>query len=300
MKSNKPLVTIGIPTFNRAELLKRSIESTLCQDYSMIEVIISDNASTDDTQNICQEFSKKDGRVRYVRQSSNLGATANFLEVLKRALGEYFMWLGDDDWIDVSYVSHCVLLLNENSDFSLVSGAPIYYQNGLINHYGKLFDLLNKSWVTRVAHYYAIVSDNGAFYGIMRTAQLQQPSLKNIMGGDWHFTASVVAIGKCRMSSMVSVHRELGGATISYRQIARSLELPKIQALFPMSTIAFGASERIITGAAYKGHTILARIILAVVVFLLVISKPMLGYASRLKYLFMRGSQLAVTDASSK
>ena len=56
MKSNTPLVTIGIPSYNRAEMLRRSTESALCQDYSMIEVI-SDNASTDNTQDICEEFS---------------------------------------------------------------------------------------------------------------------------------------------------------------------------------------------------------------------------------------------------
>src|ERR1035437_9224723 len=111
MKPNAPLVTIGIPTYNRAEMLRRSIDSALSQDYLMIEVIVSDNASTDETQEVCKEFSKKDGRVKYIKQSSNIGAVANFADVLERASGEYFMWLGDDDWIDASYVSHCVSIL---------------------------------------------------------------------------------------------------------------------------------------------------------------------------------------------
>ena len=81
MKLNMPLVTIGIPTYNRAEMLKRSIESALSQDYAMIEVIISDNASTDDTQGICQYFIKKDNRVKYVKQLSNKGPSTNFNEV---------------------------------------------------------------------------------------------------------------------------------------------------------------------------------------------------------------------------
>ena len=267
----------------------------------MIEVIISDNASTDDTHDICKEFSKKDDRVRYVRQSSNMGATANFSEVLKRASGEYFMWLGDDDWIDASYVGHCVSLLNENPDLALVSGAPIYYQDGLRAYAGKLFDLLGKSWASRVARYYMMVADNGMFYGIMRTAQLQQLLVPNTMGGDWHLIASVVSIGKSRMSPLISVHRELGGATTSYRRISKSLGLPIIQALFPMTTIAFGACESIVlTGAAYKKRTVLARIVLAVVVFLLVIAKPVFGYAGRMKCLFRRGARFAVNGADSK
>ena len=211
------------------------------------------------------------------------------------------MWLGDDDWIDASYVGHCVSLLNENPDLALVSGAPIYYQDGLRAYAGKLFDLLGKSWASRVARYYMMVADNGMFYGIMRTAQLQQLLVPNTMGGDWHLIASVVSIGKSRMSPLISVHRELGGATTSYRRISKSLGLPIIQALFPMTTIAFGACESIVlTGAAYKKRTVLARIVLAVVVFLLVIAKPVFGYAGRMKCLFRRGARFAVNGADSK
>lgn len=295
------LVSIGIPTYNRAAMLRRSIESALCQDYPMIEIIVSDNASTDDTQDICREFSKKDDRVKYVTQPSNIGAVANFAEVLKRASGEYFMWLGDDDWIDVSYVSHCVSLLRADPEVALASGAAKYYRYGLKAYAGRLFDLLEKSWAIRVAHYYAMVADNGMFYGIMRTAQLQQIVTPNTMGGDWHLIANIVSTGKTRMSPVVSVHRELGGATASYRQIAKSLGLPTIQAIFPMTTIAFGAWKSIVfAGAAYKKRGILARIILAGVVFLLVIAKPAFGYVGRAKQLLKRGTLFIVNGANNK
>jgi len=265
-------------------MLRRSIESALGQDYSMIEVIISNNASTDDTQDICQEYSKKDGRVKYVTQSSNRGPVANFAEVLKRASGEYFMWLGDDDWIDASYVSHCVSLLDEDSGLALVSGAPVYYRNEIITYKGKWFDLSEEWWAVRVARYYATVADNGMFYGIMRTAQLQQIVTPNTIGGDWHCIANIVSMGKTRMSSAVAVHRDLGGATVSYRQIAESLGLPTIQAVFPMTTIALGAAmDIVIAGAAYKKRGLPTRLLLAGVVFLLVISRPTFRYTARVK-----------------
>ena len=279
MKPYMPLVTIGIPTYNRAAMLRRSIESALCQDYPMIEVIISDNASTDDTQEVCQEFSKKDDRVKYVTQSSNMGATANFADVLKRASGEYFMWLGDDDWIDVSYVSHCLSLLRADMNVALVSGAPIYYQDGKRAYEGRIFDLSEKSWALRVAHYYFAVADNGMFYGVMRTAQLQKISTPNTMGGDWHLIANIVSTGQTRMCSAVSAHRELGGASISTQQIAKSLGLPKIQGIFPLTTIAIGAWQSIVfAGEAYRQRCFLTRVILAYVVFLLVIAKSIFGY----------------------
>ena len=265
-------------------MLRRSIESALGQDYSMIEVIISNNASTDDTQEICQEYSKKDGRVKYVTQSSNRGPVANFAEVLKRASGEYFMWLGDDDWIDASYVSHCVSLLDEDSGLALVSGAPVYYRNEIITYKGKWFDLSEEWWAVRVARYYATVADNGMFYGIMRTAQLQQIVTPNTIGGDWHCIANIVSVGKTRMSSAVTVHRDMGGATVSYRQIAKSLGLPTIQAVFPMTTTALGAAmDIVIAGAAYKKRGLPTRLLLAGVVFLLVISRPTFRYTARVK-----------------
>jgi glycosyltransferase involved in cell wall biosynthesis len=86
-----PLVSVGLPTFNRALSLGCAIQSVLSQDYPNLELIISDNASTDSTQLICVDFSKRDGRVRYIRQPTNQGAGANFRTVLTEASGQYFM-----------------------------------------------------------------------------------------------------------------------------------------------------------------------------------------------------------------
>lgn len=272
------LVTVGIPTYNRADMLQRSIESVLCQDYTLIEVLISDNSSTDNTQNICQQFCEKDGRVKYVQQSSNIGALENFKNVLTRASGEYFMWLGDDDWIDSAYISSCVSLLASDSDMALVSGAPKYYRGGKKASEGKMFNLLQQSWSARVVNYYRQVADNGMFYGVMRTATLQQADIPNTMGADWHLLANIVSIGKTRMLPYVSLHRELGGATASYWKIAKTLGLPKIQAIFPMATVACRAwIDIIFKGQLYKKRNILIRCVLANVVFILVALKNVRG-----------------------
>jgi glycosyltransferase domain-containing protein len=300
MTQHIPLVTIGIPTYNRAAMLRRSIKSALGQDYPAIEVVVSDNASTDDTQSACQEFRKQDGRLKYIAQSSNIGATANFADVLKRASGEYFMWLGDDDWIDPSYVSHCMSILRADPEMALVSGAPVYYRNGLKAFKGRLFDLLEKSWSVRVARFYMMVADNGMFYGIMRTAHLQTIVSSNTMGGDWHLIATIVSTGKSRMSPLVSVHRELGGATTSYRQIAKSLGLPMIQAIFPMTTIASGAWKNIVfADATFRKRGILSRIILADVVLLIFLAKSTFAILRGLKRFLSRG-QLYIVNGEIK
>ena len=101
MSDKAPLVSIGIPTHNRERLVSRAIESALHQDYPHIEIVISDNASTDSTPEICRRYSQERPNVRYIQQTQNVGATKNFDAVLQRSSGEFFMWLGDDDWLDV-------------------------------------------------------------------------------------------------------------------------------------------------------------------------------------------------------
>ena len=284
IKENMPLVTIGIPTYNRCELLERSITSALSQDYPLIEVIISDNASTDSTEQLCQRYCEKDKRIKYVKQLSNIGPGENFSQVLFLASGKYFMWLGDDDWLDPAYLSGCISVLEENKDISLVSGRPLYYRNGKKSHQGKMFDLQDEDWARRVFRYYHNVTDNGIFYGVMRTKKLQTVSVKNSMGSDWHLIANIVAMGKSKMLYSVAVHRELGGATASYKDIVKSLGLPSIQAVFPMTTISIGAWKNILfSGQAYKMKSKVTRILLAKIILILIPSRNIKGYLGWIK-----------------
>jgi glycosyltransferase involved in cell wall biosynthesis/O-antigen/teichoic acid export membrane protein len=100
----EPLVSIGMPTYNRAHFLAQAIDSVLAQAYSNFEIIISDNASPDNTEAICREYVRRDPRIRYMRQESNVGPARNFEEVLRPARGEYFAWLADDDWLERSFI----------------------------------------------------------------------------------------------------------------------------------------------------------------------------------------------------
>src|SRR4051794_8907500 len=96
--ANQPLVSIGIPAYQRESYIGRALQSALSQDYKNIEILVSDNASTDKTAEIIQELAKKNPRIRFHRQSENIGLTKNFNFVLNEAKGEFFLWLGDDDW----------------------------------------------------------------------------------------------------------------------------------------------------------------------------------------------------------
>ena len=99
-----PLVSIGLPVFNGEKSLAQALDALLDQDYSNLEIIISDNGSTDRTSEICEEFLKKDTRIKYYRSSENLGSNWNFNRVFDLSSGKYFMWAAHDDMRELSFV----------------------------------------------------------------------------------------------------------------------------------------------------------------------------------------------------
>jgi glycosyltransferase involved in cell wall biosynthesis len=107
--ANQPLVSVGIPTFNRPSGLRRTLEHICKQTYSNLEILVSDNASrSSETEGVVREFEKHDKRIKYFRQSTNIGAIANFRFVLEKASGEYFMWAADDDEWDATFIETCL------------------------------------------------------------------------------------------------------------------------------------------------------------------------------------------------
>lgn len=243
--SNIPVVNIGLPVFNGQEKVERALYSILNQTYRNIRVLISDNASTDNTRAICERICAEDARVSYVRQSVNLGPTANFNAVLDLARGDYFMWLGHDDWLSERFVEVCVKTLDENPVISLACGEAVYYRDGDESHRGEVVQLPQESPQERVTAYYSLVAENGTFYGLMRREQLANRKIRNIMGGDWLVVASMAFLGKVVSLPSISVNRELGGSTVSYTKIANTLGVSKLQAVFPHAVTAFSAFREI-------------------------------------------------------
>jgi glycosyltransferase involved in cell wall biosynthesis len=254
MKISPCLVTVGIPTFNRAPLLLRSINSLLGQTHEALEIIISDNASTDGTEDLCRELAANDRRIRYVRQVKNIGGTENFNYCLSVARGKFFMWLGDDDWIDPEYISVCLTTLQKDSTLSSVGGFPKYYRNGNFAFAGDFVSFLNKNPYCRLLNYYVRVMDNGTFYGLFRIEAIRKLSIPNDLAGDWHFLAEVLAVGRCRMLSATSVHRELGGATDSYRRLVAAYNLPYIAAFFPSFYVARSARKYMLSSNFFSNR----------------------------------------------
>lgn len=107
----QPLVSVGIPTYNRPEGLQKTLECITTQTYQNLEIIISDNCSPDlRVWEIVQDFLEKDKRITYIRQTENIGAANNFKFVLEKATGEYFMWAADDDEWETEFIKVCMQL----------------------------------------------------------------------------------------------------------------------------------------------------------------------------------------------
>jgi glycosyltransferase involved in cell wall biosynthesis len=107
-----PAVTIGVPVWNGARHLEQCLDSLLAQTYDDIEIVISDNASTDCTPEICRAYCARDERVSYHRQPANIGAAANYNFLLDQARGELFKWAAHDDVCAPEFVERCVAALD--------------------------------------------------------------------------------------------------------------------------------------------------------------------------------------------
>ncbi len=101
----KPAFTIGIPTFNRAELLDALIPRVLAQSFNEFELLISDNASTDRTEIVVRKYS--DPRIKYIRQHQNIGPTANFRAIVESAVGDWVVFHQDDDFLSKHFLARC-------------------------------------------------------------------------------------------------------------------------------------------------------------------------------------------------
>ncbi len=107
---NKPLVSVGIPLRNSEQHIERLLTEITNQTYGNLEILISDNNSTDETEVRCKEFVKNDKRIRYHKHNKDLTASENFVWLLENASAEYFLWAADDDMREPNYIE---ALLNQ-------------------------------------------------------------------------------------------------------------------------------------------------------------------------------------------
>jgi glycosyltransferase involved in cell wall biosynthesis len=126
MSSDVPLVSVALPVYNGAAHLHNVAKSVLAQDHERLELVISDNGSTDETSDVAREIAAGDERVVYHRHPHNVGLLNNFVGAMRLARGEYLRWIGDDDWIAPNYVSSCLRAFAEDPRLILVTTQMAY------------------------------------------------------------------------------------------------------------------------------------------------------------------------------
>ncbi len=174
-----PLISVGMPVYNGEEYIALAINSILCQTFGNFELIISDNASDDRTEEICQEFAGSDSRVRYFRNSANIGAAGNYNRLLELARGEFFRWSNADDLFAPTLHQSCLDALSHNPDAVLSYG-----KTEIIDEFGSTTEryhdnlhLSQRSAYDRFRRFFEQVGLTNAIYGLMRTEAVRQTSV---------------------------------------------------------------------------------------------------------------------------
>lgn len=158
------LVSIGVPTYNRATTyLPATLESIRNQTYTNLEIIISDNGSSDNTEAVCQEFVKKDSRIRYIRQQSNIGPTANFNILRREFKGDYFLHKDDDDLLDPTFIEKCVARLESNPEAIMAAANFVEFDDkgGKISYSPSLYWPSEKDLYQRLKKYILLYEADG-------------------------------------------------------------------------------------------------------------------------------------------
>jgi hypothetical protein len=209
-------VSLGVPVYNGEKLLPRALDSLLGQTFGDFEIVISDNASIDGTEEIGREYEKRDRRVRFVRQGRNLGAALNFNFVFEQSRGQYFKWMAHDDVIDPDYLQVCVDALERDPDAVLSyteaalindDGTALYFDHerqAFIDRYGKPWYWSSRPEIETasddpVRRFASLVLRNGwclEVFGLIRSEALRRSSLiGRYYGSDKILLAELATIG---------------------------------------------------------------------------------------------------------
>ena len=213
MAVNSALVSIGLPVYNSEQHIRQALDSLLVQDYQHFELIISDNASTDGTREICLEYAERDERIRYHRNERNMGIAWNQNRVFELASGEYFKWAGSYDYVAPTSISACKRILD--ADPAVVLAYPLAR---VINEKGEtvreivpeIIDTRNLPTFGRVLAVVAKVEYCALLlYGLFRVSALRRcrPLMTTLIANDMVLMLEISILGSIALVPEVLLYR---------------------------------------------------------------------------------------------
>ena len=191
-----PLVTIGMPIYNEDRFLEHALASLRAQDYENIQILISDNASTDGTGDIGRRAALDDARIRYSCTDENIGPAANFGRVADMAEGEYFMWAaGHDEWSE-NLISDSVAVLEANKDASLAF-ASSYWVDELGERDDRDTDYPDTRGMSLLSRFFTVFWGNmHPVLGVMRQSCFHRTrKMQSFPGADLVLLSELVLMG---------------------------------------------------------------------------------------------------------
>lgn len=222
--------------------MEAALVSLLSQTFSDFEIIISDNASTDQTEAICREYASRDRRIQYHRQPKNMGALANFNFVLKKADAAYFMWASADDRRSEGYLEKNISFLCDNPEY-VASTSPTQFEGGQFDALAMGDRSLEEEDAgSRLRGFFGVWHANGSFYSLMRTDVIQKCDLlgEDFFALDWAIVLYIAKVGKLRRIESEWVELGRGGASgdENYLKKVRSGPLEYVLPFWRFSIVA--------------------------------------------------------------
>ncbi len=236
MPTVNPLVSIGLPVRNAGDRVAEVVKSVLAQDHAHVELVITDNASTDDTEAVCRELAASDSRIVYHRQAENIGLLGNFQYAIRAASGTFFRWIGDDDRLEPTFASRCLAVFAEDPELILVTTGISYtgpdgpaqtarYSGSAlgstdpVERFREMLRLLNQS--------HLLIDP---LYGMVRRAPVAAIPRRNMLREDEVFATKLALAGPWGHVPDVLAHRVWKAERLGV--VGRRLGVPAWQARF--------------------------------------------------------------------
>lgn len=235
-----PRVSFGLAVWNGEATIRRCLDSLLAQDFTDFEVVVSDNASTDETSQILEEYAARDPRIRVSRNRENIGQIENVNLVFRQSRGEYFRWIGDGDWLEPHFASRCVEALDADPGAILVTSYFRIHQDDGTSRYEEYrgerleSERPERRFARILWFYHAGDAKYDPVYGMMRRDALERTHLVWMMDwGDRMMAAELSLLGRFQHLPECLAHRtkDSGPKPSSYEELLRRYHPTRYQEL---------------------------------------------------------------------
>lgn len=228
---NLPLVTVGIPTYNRLDGLKKTLNCMANQTYKNLEILVSDNCSPNpEIKEYLEAFAKQDTRLKFVIQQENITIVPNFVYLLKNATGEFFIWAADDDNWELNFIEVCVNGLLQNKDVVLaMTDTVLETVDGKTKESGLNRGFMQDSIYSRSYNFIKSNIGNKFFLcGVYRTEMVRNIHFDNSWGGEHLFLYEAIIRGKFLfVQNKSKFYYFLGGNSKSIESIKKAFNIKR-------------------------------------------------------------------------